>query len=212
VRVSRTRRRWWLWGIGGLAVALIAVAAIVAVPILTHRDQGAPNQAPQTDEWPLSAEATGDDGRDRSIHVTDDQGGEPDTSALVAGDRLIVSGAGFDPERGIYVAICAIPDDPAVKPGPCLGGVPSGDEPGDENAQQYAPSNWINDDWAWKLFGARGYDDPAAGTFTAYLEVPEPADENVDCTVVACAVYTRNDHTAANDRVQDLYIPVGFAS
>ncbi len=25
-----------------------------------------------------------------------------------------------------------------------------------------------------------------------------------------CAVYTRNDHTAAADRVQDLFIPVGF--
>ena len=26
-----------------------------------------------------------------------------------------------------------------------------------------------------------------------------------------CAIYTRNDHTALADRVQDLYIPVGFA-
>jgi hypothetical protein len=28
---------------------------------------------------------------------------------------------------------------------------------------------------------------------------------------VACALYTRNDHTAAADRVQDVYIPLGFA-
>jgi hypothetical protein len=192
-------------------VALLAVAAIITVPIITHRDQGSSNQAPPADAWPLSAEATGDDGRDRSIRVTDDQGGEPATSALRPGDRIIVSGSGYDPERGIYVAICAIPSDPTVKPGPCLGGVPSGDEPGDPDAQQYAPSNWINDDWAWKLFGARGYDDPAQGTFTAYLEIPDAADDHVDCTEVACAIYTRNDHTAANDRVQDLYIPVGFA-
>jgi hypothetical protein len=41
--------------------------------------------------------------------------------------------------------------------------------------------------------------------------VPEAADDNVDCRAVACAVYTRNDHTASADRVQDLYIPVGFA-
>jgi hypothetical protein len=27
---------------------------------------------------------------------------------------------------------------------------------------------------------------------------------------VACALYTRNDHTAASDRVQDLAIPLGF--
>jgi hypothetical protein len=194
-----------------LLVAVLAVAAVIAIPILTHRDQGLANQAPAAGDWPLTAAATGDDGRDRSIRVTDADGGDPDTSALVAGERLIVTGSGYDPERGIYVAICAIPDDPAVKPGPCLGGVPSGDEAGDENAQQYAPSNWINDDWAWKLFGARGYDDRAAGTFTAYLEVPSAADDHVDCSAVACAIYTRNDHTAANDRVQDLFIPVGFA-
>jgi hypothetical protein len=76
---------------------------------------------------------------------------------------------------------------------------------------QYAPSNWINDDWAWRLFGARSYADREAGTFTAYLEVPEAFDDHVDCREVACALYTRNDHTAAADRVQDLYIPVGFA-
>ena len=98
-----------------------------------------------------------------------------------------------------------------MKPGPCLGGVPSGGEQTvDEGTIQYAPSNWINDDWAWKLFGARSYDDRDAGTFTAYLEVPDASDEHLDCRAVACGIYTRNDHTAANDRVQDLYVPVGF--
>ncbi len=51
----------------------------------------------------------------------------------------------------------------------------------EEGTIQYAPSNWINDDWAWKLFGARSYDDREAGTFTAYLEVPDGADDHVDC-------------------------------
>ncbi|MEO8261148.1 MAG: hypothetical protein ABI566_01150 [Pseudolysinimonas sp.] len=210
--MSVKRRRWWLWGIGALVVAVLAVAAVVAIPILTHRDQGLANQTVPEEEWPLSAAATGDDGRDRSIRVTDADGAEPDTSALAPGDRLIVTGSGYDPDRGIYVAVCAIPTDASVKPGPCLGGVPSGGEQaGEEGAVQYAPSNWINDDWAWKLFGARSYDDRAAGTFTAYLEMPSASDEHVDCRAVACAIYTRNDHTAASDRVQDLYIPVGFA-
>lgn len=208
--MSRTRRRWILGGIGVVLVLLLAVVAIVAVPILTHRDQGLSNQAPAGDRWPLSASATGDDGRDRSIRVTDAEGGEPDTSALAPGDRLIVTGSGYDAGQGIYVAVCAIPDDASTKPGPCLGGVPSGSQPGDEDAQQYAPSNWINDDWAWKLFGARGYDSAEDGTFTAYLEVPAASDDHVDCREVACGIYTRNDHTAAADRVQDLYIPVGF--
>ena len=35
--------------------------------------------------------------------------------------------------------------------------------------------------------------------------------DGYDCTVDRCAIYTRNDHTALGDRVQDLYIPVGFA-
>ena len=209
--MSRGRRRWWLWATGAVVAVVLIVVAIIAIPILTHRDQGAAHQAPAAQEWPLTAQATGDDGRDRSIQVTDADGGDPDTSALTAGEHLIVTGSGYDPERGIYVAICAIPADASVKPGPCLGGVPSGDEAGDENAQQYAPSNWINDDWAWKLFGARSYDDRDAGTFTAYLEVPGPSDDHVDCSEVACAIYTRNDHTAAADRVQDLFIPIGFA-
>lgn len=210
--MSRTRRRWWLWATGAVVAALLVVVAVVAVPILTHRDQGLPNQAPSGEEWPLTATADGDDGRVRTIEVAAPDGSEPDTSALAPGDRLVVTGSGFDPARGIYVAICAIPEDPATKPGPCLGGVPSGDAVEvEEGTIQYAPSNWINDDWAWKLFGARSYDDREAGTFTAYLEVPEAADDHVDCRAVACGIYTRNDHTAASDRVQDVHVPVGFS-
>lgn len=210
--MSRTRRRWWLWATLALLAVLLAVAAVIAIPILTHQDEGLSNQQPPAEEWPLTATATGDDGRDRRIEVADPDGAELDTSALVPGQHLVVTGSGYDPDRGIYVAVCAIPADPATKPGPCLGGVPAGGEQEvDEGAVQYAPSNWINDDWAWKLFGARSYDDREAGTFTAYLEMPAASDDHVDCREVACGIYTRNDHTAANDRVQDLYIPVGFA-
>lgn len=216
--MTRARRRRWPWVVGAVVVALLVPVAIVAVPILTHRDQGQSNQVAPADEWPLEAEATGDDGRVRSIAVrAADEGaaadGPVDLSALVPGQRFVVSGTGFDPDRGIYVAICAIPADPSVKPGPCLGGVPVDDGvETPEGAIEYAPSNWINDDWAWKLFGARPFDDRETGSFTAYLEVPEAADDHVDCRAVACAVYTRNDHTAAADRVQDLHLPVGFAA
>ncbi len=211
--MEKTRRRRWPWIVAAAFVVLLIPVAVIAVPILTHEDQGVPTQEPSAEEWPLTATATGDDGRERTIEIlTVDGAGEVDTSALTPGDRFVVSGSGYDPERGVYVAICAIPDDPTVKPGPCLGGVPSGGEQEiEEGTIQFAPSNWINDDWAWRLFGARSFDDREAGTFTAYLEVPEAADDHVDCRVVACAVYTRNDHTAAADRVQDLYIPVAFA-
>jgi len=210
---TRRRFRWWYILLGILAVAVVFVA-IIAIPILTHQDQGTSVQVPPTEEWPVSVTSKGDDGRTRSFDVLSTTPGvEVDTSALTPGDRIVVSGTGYDAARGIYVAICKIPASSDIKPGPCLGGVPEGGEqevsPG---AIQYAASNWINDDWAWKLFGSRGYDDASTGTFTAYLEVGDPTEEKVDCTVDACGIYTRNDHTALNDRVQDLHVPVGFAT
>jgi len=210
---TRRRFRWWYVLVAALAVAIVFVA-ILAIPIVTHQDQGQSVQVAPTEDWPLTVEAKGDDGRTRSFFVVAAEPGvEIDTSALTPGDRVVVSGTGYDSVRGIYVAICKIPASADVKPGPCLGGVPEGGEQEVESGTiQYAPSNWINNDWAWKLFGSRGYDDASTGTFTAYLEVGDPTEEKVDCTVDACGIYTRNDHTALSDRVQDLYVPVGFST
>ena len=209
----RARFRWWWVALAALAAVLVPVGIVVA-PILLHDDQGGSGQGVFAERWPTTVTATGDDGRTRSFDVlSPEPGASVDTSALSEGDRLVVSGTGYDGSRGLYVAVCRIPDDADAKPGPCLGGVPDQEAAaeGTAGAVEYAPSNWINDDWAWKLFGARGYDDPTAGTFTAYLEVGARADENVDCAVDACGIFTRNDHTALNDRSQDLYVPVGFA-
>jgi hypothetical protein len=214
VRAGRRRRiRWW-WVALAVAVAVLVPVAIVAVPILTHEDQGRSGQRESAERWPTSVTAAGDDSRTRSFDVLPPEpGASVDTSSLAPGDRLVVSGTGYDAARGIYVAICKIPDDTGSKPGPCIGGVPDqqGATEGTVGAVEYAPSNWINDDWAWKLFGARGYDDAAAGTFTAYIEVGDPVGDNLDCRVEACGIFTRNDHTALTDRAQDLYVPVAFA-
>ncbi len=205
------RVRWWWIALAAVVVVLVPVA-IIAVPILTHQNQGLSGQQDAAETWPLTVTATGDDGRERSFTVTAPQaGGSVDTSALEVGQKLVVTGTGYDPSRGIYVAICKIPDDPGTKPGPCIGGVPATEgEAVEAGTVQYAPSNWINDDWAWKLFGARSYDDVSTGAFTAYIEVGEPTDDKLDCTVDKCGIYTRNDHTALSDRVQDLYVPVAF--
>lgn len=206
-------RRLWLLAPAAVVVVLLGVVAILTVPILTHRDQGVAEQLAAEEEWPSSATAEGEDGRTRTIAAADESGAPIDTAALAEGQRIVVTGEGFDPERGIYVAICAVPADASTKPGPCLGGVPETDaaEPAEEGAVQWAPSNWINDDWAWRLFGARGFERD--GSFTAYLAVPAAADaeSGLDCTAVDCAIVTRNDHTAANDRVQDVVLRVGFA-
>lgn len=210
---TRSRRRIWLWIVAAVVVVILVPVSILGIPILVHQNQGSSHQEEPVEDWPLTATAEGDDGRTREIMVVSpDPGGTVDTSALAAGERLVVSGSGYDASRGIYVAICAIPDSPTIKPGPCLGGVPDQEqETVADGTIQWAPSNWVNNDWAWKLFGARGYDDAATGTFTAYLEIPDPVGEGIDCRVDACGIFTRNDHTAMNDRVQDLYIPVGFA-
>lgn len=194
-------------------MVLLVPAAILGVPILLHQDQGVSHQDEPAEQWPLTATAEGDDGRTREIMVlAAEPGGTVDTSSLEVGERLVVSGTGYDASRGIYVAICVIPDDPTVKPGPCIGGAPDqAQQEVEPGTVQFAPSNWINDDWAWKLFGARSYDDAASGTFTAYIEVGEPEGEGFDCRVDRCGIVTRNDHTALGDRVQDVFVPVGFA-
>lgn len=202
------RRRRWPWILGAILLVVLVPVAIIVVPILTHQNQGVSHQDDAAVQWPTSVTAEGDDGRTRELMVVSPEPGtEVDTSALTPGEQLVVSGSGYDGSRGIYVAICVIPDDPTVKPGPCLGGVPDQEqETVEAGTVQYAPSNWINDDWAWKLFGARSYDDIASGTFTAYIEVGEAEV----CATQKCGIFTRNDHTALSDRVQDLYIPVAF--
>lgn len=207
------RRRRWPWVIGVIVALLLAVVAAIALPILLHNPQGSSGQARvPAGEYPTEVSATGDDDRERTLSVATENGNAPDLSSVQAGDRLVVTGAGYDGDRGLYVAVCRIPDELDGKPGPCLGGVGSQEvEQFEEGVVQWAPSNWINEAFAWRLFGARSFDDTATGAFTAYIEVPPAADENVDCTVEACGLYTRNDHTAAGDRVQDLYVPLAWA-
>ena len=213
---AKRRIRWWWIVLAAIVVVLVPVAFVV-VPILVHKNQGLSGQADAGAGWPTSVTATGDDGRTRSFDVLSAEVGasaashQLDTSALAEGDRIVVSGTGYDPSRGIYVAICKIPETAGEKPGPCIGGVPDQEGAGEVGAVDYAPSNWINDDWAWKLFGARSFDDRDAGTFTAYIEVGPPVSDELDCTVDECGIFTRNDHTALTDRAQDLYVPVAFA-
>jgi len=197
--------------LGTLLVVVAGLAGYLAWPLVFPAPAGASGQEPVSG-YPSAVSATGEDGRVRILEVSGESGGVVDLSEVRPGQRLVVSGSGYDPTRGIYVAICRIPDSPDLRPGPCLGGVPDTEAQGDdgERAIEWAPANWINDDWAWKLFGARGFDDPDEGTFTAYLEVGPAADEFVDCRRERCGVFTRNDHTALANRLQDVYLPVSF--
>jgi hypothetical protein len=208
------RRRRWPWVLAASLVVVLGGVAAIALPIVLHGSQGSSGQARvPAGEFVTNVTATGDDDRTRTLSIATESGADPNLDAVSAGDRLIVTGSGFDGDRGLYVAVCRIPDEIDGKPGPCLGGVGSQEvEDFDEGVVQYAASNWINEAFAWRLFGARGFDDTGSGAFTAYIELPPVADDNIDCSVDPCGLYTRNDHTAAGDRVQDLYVPLRWVT
>lgn len=194
-----------------LCVAVLVLGAVLAVlvPILTHKSAGTSGQR-VPDGYVDQVSATGADGRTRTLSVAGADGAKFDPEAVQPGESLTVSGEGFNAAIGIYVAVCAIPADPAAKPGPCLGGIPEGVTEGTADTSKLA-SAWVSSDWAWKAFATKGYDDKAKGAFSVDLMMPAKSQDGLDCTVTKCAITTRADHTAANDRVQDLFIPIRFA-
>lgn len=201
-----------MWIVAILVALVVVITWVFVSPFILRGETGSSGQSLSVDGFPTTMTATGDDGRTRTISVATEDGGVPDLGNLRPGDRLVVTGSGFDSQRGIYVAICQVPESVDVRPGPCLGGVPELDSEGaGAETIEWASSNWVNQEWAWRLFGARSYDDPAAGTFTAYLLVPPAVQEGLDCADVRCGVFTRNDHTALDNRMQDLYLPVRFS-
>lgn len=181
------------------------------VPILTHHSAGGSGQS-LPEGFTAETSAEGADGRTRVLVVETPDGEPADLGVLRPGDELVVRGAGYDPAIGIYVSICLVPSVPGEKPSPCLGGIPEGAMEGEGSGpagDEPQPSFWITDDWAWRAFASRGYDDD--GSFQVRLLVPEAAQEGLDCTKSVCAVTTRADHTASSDRVQDMQLPVAFA-
>lgn len=120
------------------------------------------------------------------------------------GTEVEVDGSGFDPGRGVFVALCALPDpDPTLapgaspKPGPCT--------VGGEGAATWVSSN--PPDYGADLAVPYG----EGGAFTAELLLRAVIDGEHDCREVGCAIVTRNDDANPDDRTQDLYLPVAFA-
>lgn len=195
-----------------IASLVVIGVAVVLVPILSHKSAGGSGQE-LPESFVAEVHATGADGRTRTLEVTAGNGESFDPAAVRPGESLAVSGTGFNAEIGIYIAICAIPADATVKPGPCLGGVPAEAAGGtsSESAAASPASVWVSNDWAWRAFATGRYDDPAAGSFHVTLTVPPASHESLNCEITRCAITTRADHTAAQDRVQDLMIPIQFA-
>lgn len=212
-RPRRNRARIVLLSLIAVAAGVLVLVAVIVIPIFTHQNSGSSGQI-AAEGFPDSVSATGADGRVRTLSARSADGGEIDLSSVVPGEEITVTGSGFNASNGIYVGFCRIPENPEEKPSPCLGGIP------EDAMQEKAPgtaddkaleSVWLTDNWAWRSFATGGFDDAKKGTFTTRLLVPMPEVDGLDCRVEKCGVTTRNDHTAAADRVQDLHLAIGFA-
>lgn len=117
-----------------------------------------------------------------------------------AGERIVVSGHGFDVHKGIYVAFCAVPP-PGTAPGPCGGG--------EDRAGATGASAWISSNPPPYGVGVATPYGPG-GTFTVELSIQPVINATTDCRRIRCAIATRNDHTRSSDRSQDLLLPVAF--
>lgn len=124
-----------------------------------------------------------------------------------SGGTVAVTGDGYNTRQGIYLALCVIPRSVEVgnpstytkKPEPCLGGK----RPTDGSARRIT-----NDD-----IGTPGVTFPydANGSFLTTLNLRAAIDEYHVCGVtVRCAIVTRSDLTATENRLYDQYIPVTF--
>ncbi len=112
------------------------------------------------------------------------------------GGEVKIEGKGYNESKGVYVALCAVPEK-GKAPKVCAAGD--------------GVSAWISSnppDYGIDL--AEPYED--GGSFGVELALKPVIDTKTDCRVVACAIITRNDDTAAEDRSQDVILPVSFGT
>lgn len=131
------------------------------------------------------------------------------TGLAAAGDSVVVSGAGFDLSKGIYVGVC-VNNGPGAVATPCLGGV---DMSGGSGSSVWISSNP-------PAYG-QGLAQPftqsgGTGSFSVALGVVA-SDSLTNCLDPAqapngCVVVTRADHTRSADRSADVMIPISFGA
>lgn len=200
----KKNKRILMWTILAILAILLVLVALIALPMLTHKNVGSSGQeSPQGFENPVTA--TGADGRTRTLIALDENGQAADLSSVRPGDRLTITGTGYDSDIGIYVGFCKVPDEVDERPTPCLAGIP-------DEVDDALESAWITNNWAWRAFASHTFEDETTGSFKVELVVPEAEAEaeGLDCRVQSCGIFTRADHTALSERVQDIYLPIAF--
>lgn len=175
--------------------ALLVLATALVVSASAPAAGQAPGETLPAPSTSLSADGrTATDGA-RTLSVS------RSADLAAAGEAVTVEGRNYDVNKGIYVAYCVIPPTNGL-PTPCGGGA---DMTGGGGASQ-----WISSD-APSYGGNLARPYGAGGSFSVTITA-QPTIGSIDCRRVRCAIVTRNDHTRASDRSQDIFIPVSFAS
>lgn len=160
-----------------LAVSSIALVAVMAT----------------TQAYAAPANSTVRNGNGQSMTVSQTRNLNPQSQTIV------VTGRGYNPTAGIYVALCQTPKG-GQRPGPCGGGI--------NTDGRNASSVWISSNPPpYGASVARPY--RPNGRFRVRLTV-SPMIGNIDCRVTSCAVVSRADHLRLNDRRYDVVVPVTF--
>lgn len=149
--------------------------------------------APMLNGTPVTAETVKLSGKQLTV--------TPAKDLASNGATIRVRGKGFNPNVGIYVALCLTPKKGSLQaPGPCGGGV---------NVEGSNPAS------AWISSNPPGYGKSLAipykrgGRFDVRITI-SPMIGGIDCRVASCAVVTRADHTRSFDRQSDVFVPVSF--
>ena len=117
---------------------------------------------------------------------------------LVDGQKVTLTGKGYNTRIGIYVTYCVIPPK-GQRPELC--------GPFDITGQNNA-SFWISSNpplYAATLVTPFG----KGGTFKVNMTATRKIGD-ADCALVRCAFTTRADHTRSDNRTADVFIPVSF--
>ncbi len=130
---------------------------------------------------------------------------DPARGLSSAGGPIKIDGNGFTGTGGLYVAVCHADDKAPKSLADCVGGaIP------DSNATK----SWglISTDGSAPATGGVGAKWFSGGAFTITLTLPgsNSASDALDCSKVACAVYTRVAGNGPDDPTQDLSIPLTY--
>jgi hypothetical protein len=174
----------------------VPATTTVAVPATTVAVPATTVEAPATTSVPGESSTTLAKSRPRLV-LSQADGLDP------KGTLITVSGSGFDTSKGVYVFVCNQATWNAKRR--CIGGI---------NMDGESPlSQWISSNppgYAKGLTIEFGTD----GSFAVPLLV-RAIDEStslIDCSKEQCGVVAFADHTRRDDRSQDVFVPISFAS